>query len=1027
MEVDGYTTLFYDKYAGLHNFDNPHTIKVILNDLFASDYSQLTGKEAIQEFNTFGGVYNIPQNLDETLYQVTMFITTYGTSATNIAKYTVIGVNNDLLRQFVIEKIPIPNMQFLLSLCRFHNSYHKISTSGSLMVKQIDTSTRATDIVTQVKSKTGDIIDQMVANPEFLKCQLYPYQKRSVCWMLSKETHVKSIMFNTNDEVIIGDVYYDAMRQSFTTGDDRKKIVFHGGALIDEVGLGKTVQMTALALLNPPEELSYIVKGDTTRLHSGATLVLCPNQLCGQWKREIEKMVNITNDYEVNIIQLLTKVHFDKYTYQDLLDADFVIVSYNFLDNQSYLDKWVPQVSPSKSYHKSTTFNLASVKQVFDKLGATLVSDPSLIQQKNPLINLINWHRIVVDEFHEIYTVSKYEYMKNILPTLSAKYKWCVTGTPFDKGDNCLLKMFDFVTNYCNSTGDKILSVQTIVDHMKNNFFRRNTKKSVIDEFTLPPLKESVVWLKFTQTERMMYNAYLANPNNDKFSIFLRQLCCHPKLANETRDLLSNCKTLADIEKLMVSHYEKDMLKSDIIVKYLKNRIAISEKKIKRIERKRQRRFLKKKGYTAAIQNDPDNIVVNNIDLTGIDIGELGIDNINDNIDEENDDDDKNDEPVAGKKHIIISDDNQAEILSLIGKDLAANKSMAIVHIREYIAIINNKLIDAKKIYDGKKTTFDFYKNVFDRIKKTAKTEDDIDDNKSDSSDEEDEETCAICLGEIPENDIGVTKCGHIYCYQCIKTIIPQRHECPYCKKHINDNEVFMISYERKKKVQEELKDIADKIALINEVGTKLANIIYYIKGSKDHMIIFSQWDDLLRKIGTILDDYGIKNVFCRGNVWQRDKAIRTFNSDPAMRIIMLSSESAASGTNLTKASKVLIVDPVCGTYEHRKNTEGQAIGRAHRMGQLNQVEVLRFIVRDTIEEEIYNTNITEDKKHITNVNIFESSDDSITLSQNDLNELSTSHKLSQENKTKKETKKVIVKGKKPDVKKDDSDEEIDP
>ena len=54
----------------------------------------------------------------------------------------------------------------------------------------------------------------------------------------------------------------------------------------------------------------------------------------------------------------------------------------------------------------------------------------------------------------------------------------------------------------------------------------------------------------------MMYNAYLANPNNDKFSTYLRQLCCHPQLAEETKDALSNCKTLADIEKMMVSHYQ---------------------------------------------------------------------------------------------------------------------------------------------------------------------------------------------------------------------------------------------------------------------------------------------------------------------------------------------------------------------------------------------------------------------------------------------------------------------------------------
>ena len=53
-------------------------------------------------------------------------------------------------------------------------------------------------------------------------------------------------------------------------------------------------------------------------------------------------------------------------------------------------------------------------------------------------------------------------------------------------------------------------------------------------------------------------------------------------------------------------------------------------------------------------------------------------------------------------------------------------------------------------------------------------------------------------------------------------------------------------------------------------------------------------------------------------------------------------------------ATKVILLDPVSGSYEFRKNTEGQAIGRAHRTGQTKQVSVVRFIIKDTIEEEIY-------------------------------------------------------------------------
>lgn len=55
-------------------------------------------------------------------------------------------------------------------------------------------------------------------------------------------------------------------------------------------------------------------------------------------------------------------------------------------------------------------------------------------------------------------------------------------------------------------------------------------------------------------------------------------------------------------------------------------------------------------------------------------------------------------------------------------------------------------------------------------------------------------------------------------------------------------------------------------------------------------------------------------------------------------RVIMLSLEHAASGTNLTEASHIILIDPVAGSESEAFSIERQAIGRAHRMGQNKQV-----------------------------------------------------------------------------------------
>jgi len=1011
LSIDGWTYLFFDKFAGSNNYDNPFTSKIKMEDLMALDCTVYNNDEAIKVFNSNNDQDVIPNNMNYELYKIMMFVTSYGNNVMNVSRYTILCVNEIILDNMVTNKLPISNQEFLIKVCRYHNCYNKILQFGQINSKKDQYDEISKDIINKVSSTTGDIIDPIIQNPDFLTCQLYDYQKRSIYWMIEKEKNETQIQYNINDEVIIGNVHYDAMKQTFNVNSDHKKIMICGGSLNDQVGLGKTVQMTTLSLMNPYIDdinNNNYVKENINKYHSKANLVLCPNQLCGQWKRELEKMIQPSRN--IKIVTMLTKVHFDKYTYRDLLDADFVIISFNFFDNKAFLNPWMKEISSSGTYHKTeqSSFDTKGVKTIFEKMGKELIADKTSLLKVNPIVTLIKWHRIIIDEIHEIYTVPKYNYMKNMLPLLDGRYRWCVSGTPFEKNNDGLLMIFDFVTKYENTYGSKILTVKSISEYLKNKFFRRNTKQSVNDEFKLPPLKESVIWLKFTQTERMMYNAYLANPNNDKYSKFLRQLCCHPKLADETKELLANCKTLGDIEKLMVEHYKQQMTESHKIVTYYDQRIEITRKKIKIIERKRQKKYLIQIGYDAEFS--PNDIAEMNLNLNDElqeNYGDLMI-----NLNNPDVDDDYEIKPTKklGKK-IIISDDNQDEISKLVGHLLNLNKSKTIDNLNEYIKDIQYKLIPAKKDLEGKKITYEFYKNVFDKIKKTAENK---------THDEDEDETCGICLTEIPDDDIGVTKCGHIYCFQCIKTIISQRHECPYCRAKIKDDEVFMISYEKKKNNKANNQDLKDKIALINEVGTKLANLIYYLKGSDNHVIIFSQWDDLLRKIGNILDIYGVKNVFCRGNVWQRDKAIRTFNNDKNMRVIMLSSESAASGTNLTKANKVIIVDPVCGTHEYRKNTEGQAIGRAHRMGQTSEVEVLRFVVRDTIEEEIYNTNNEEDKKHISLVKIFETNDDDIILSKDKVEELEEA--LNEPKKIKE--KKIIVKGKKGAKKVESEDDE---
>jgi len=1022
MQSDNITYLIYDKFAGDHAYDNAITKSITVAELFSSDYQYYEGEDAIKTFNEYGGIYHIPLDLNEEVFTVYLF--TVKVKSKMNAVITVIGVNNIHLEMSVRED-HILNKQFLIDACSYHLRYEhytnltQSTTPAKGMVdqtrQQIDTNT--TDIIAVATQPNGDVTDAMIADPYCTRddYKMFNYQKRTVNWLLDKERNKRNINFNLNEEIQFGNVIYDSISKTFIPIEKRKIITFNGGALIDEVGLGKTYQMLVLSMLNPATDVSYIttLTSKLNKLNSRATLIICPNQLCGQWVREVTKMIK--DDCKTVTIPMLTKNHFDKYTYIDLLDADFVVMSYNFLGNQCYLSKWMTKLSRSKSYHKTETFDHQMAEKTFDEMGKELINNPAKLYEKGAIPNLIHWHRIIVDEFHEIYTVSKYDYMKNIIKLFKSNYAWCVSGTPFDKGSSCLVKMLDFTTGFSNNKGEHVLLSKNIKEHMIKNFFRRNTKKSVTDEYKLLPLKEHIIWLKFSQTERMMYNAYLVNPNVDKFSVLMRQICCHPKLAEEIKNTLSNCKTLEDIEKTMIKHYEKAMIDADRRVRFIKYRIRKTYRKIKIISFKQQRRMLRQEGYKVIIilpektqEEIDEETVFSNVNATEFD--DLGAPV--DNDEEINNDTNSEDE---GKPEFIVSDDTQKKVMAKIGKQLDEHPLQVIADLHETRNNWNAKLILAQKEYDGKRVTYEFFTNMKDRVKKTLakeekKAEESDSDSNSDSDSssdvsEDDEEVCGICMCEIDGNDVGVTKCGHIYCFQCLKVMIEKTHKCPMCSKAVATTEIYMISYEKQQE-KEQTKDIIDKNSLINQVGTKLANLIYYIKSIPDKCIIFSQWDDLLRKVGDILDTYGVPNVFCRGNVWQRDKAIREFSSKPDVKVIMLSSESAASGTNLTSATTVILLDPVYGSYEYRMNTEWQAIGRAYRMGQQKQVTVVRFIIKNTVEEEIYDLNKLEDSKHNHKVNLFETTDDKLILTEDKLNEITKSVEVSKlKKKVKSETK----------------------
>lgn len=80
----------------------------------------------------------------------------------------------------------------------------------------------------------------------------------------------------------------------------------------------------------------------------------------------------------------------------------------------------------------------------------------------------------------------------------------------------------------------------------------------------------------------------------------------------------------------------------------------------------------------------------------------------------------------------------------------------------------------------------------------------------------------------------------------------------------------------------------------------------------------------------------------------KRHAVVQTFNQDPRIDVLLLTTSVGGLGLNLTGADTVIFVD-----HDWNPMKDLQAMDRAHRLGQRKVVNVYRLITRGTLEEKI--------------------------------------------------------------------------
>ncbi|KAF9429063.1 hypothetical protein BGZ76_001870 [Entomortierella beljakovae] len=243
---------------------------------------------------------------------------------------------------------------------------------------------------------------------------------------------------------------------------------------------------------------------------------------------------------------------------------------------------------------------------------------------------------------------------------------------------------------------------------------------------------------------------------------------------------------------------------------------------------------------------------------------------------------------------------------------------------------------------------------------------------------------CNSCFNSFSATPV-VSRCEHIFCPDCVKKLNPltfmliQRSNanvsvaqglqidfaCPQCSSILRPVDLIQIQDDTeggaviagpKSDHIHTRKD--DNGAFIHSTKVKalLEDLVHASETSKKtgepllKSVVFSQWTSMLDLIEDGLRENNIKFTRLDGTMQRSDRsvALADFKDKQDIGVILISLKAGGVGLNLTSAQRVYLMDP-----HWNPAVESQAIDRIHRLGQTKAVDVIRLIVKDSIEENI--------------------------------------------------------------------------
>ncbi|KAK4615695.1 hypothetical protein CLAFUW4_10010 [Fulvia fulva] len=426
---------------------------------------------------------------------------------------------------------------------------------------------------------------------DVLDVDLYPFQKRAVSWMITREgagesTGSPQSDFYTSVQDLNGDeCFVDHLQGIVSRKLPDQDGALSGGLLAEEMGLGKTVELMALVSLHNRTSLSPNKVLDsasgTQVIQSRATLIVTPASILQQWQSELSRHAPHLNVYHYQGIPGSKKKDptVDNLMKELATSYDVVLTTYAVLTREVHFAE--------------------------DPPARNMRHAPKFKRKRSPLVQL-EWWRICIDEAQMVESgVTSAARVARRLPRV---HSWAVTGTPLKKDFQDLHGLLIFLRYAPLSESAKLWSHlvwkhKHLFRHVFGKVALRHTKALVREELRLPPQKRVVVTVPFSVIEQQRYTELFQEmceevglsasgaPITDGWDskhestlssmrswlVRLRQTCLHPQVGGKNRKALGRgnapLRTVAEVLDVMIEQNETTLRvkEKDVITAALKH------------------------------------------------------------------------------------------------------------------------------------------------------------------------------------------------------------------------------------------------------------------------------------------------------------------------------------------------------------------------------------------------------------------------------------------------------------------------